>query len=282
MRLVHTVSELRREIAGWRAGGETIGLVPTMGNLHAGHLDLLAAARENADRVIVSIFVNPLQFGPNEDFDRYPRTLAEDQARLESADCDLLFAPSVDEVYPQGRTAGTRIVVPGISELLEGEFRPGFFDGVATVVGILFNQVQPDVALFGRKDYQQLLVIRRMVADLHLPIRLVGVATRREPDGLAMSSRNQYLTAAERSLAPGLHRALSAVAQRLRSGSRDFEAVADEARRMLERQGFKPQYLSIRDPDDLGAPRLDGRGWVVLSAALLGRTRLIDNVEVPA
>lgn len=282
MRTVHTVTELRREVAAWRQQRERIGLVPTMGNLHAGHLDLVAQARSAADRVVASIFVNPLQFGPNEDFDRYPRTLSDDQARLEAAGCDLVFAPSIDEMYPRGRSSGARVIIPGLSELLEGEFRPGFFDGVATVVSILFNQVQPDVALFGRKDYQQYLVIRRLVAELHLPIEIIGVPTRREPDGLAMSSRNQYLNANERSLSAGLYRALSAVAQRLRSGSRDFDGVADEARRMLERQGFKPQYLSIRDPDDLGAPRPDGRGWVVLAAAMLGRTRLIDNVEVPA
>ncbi|MDB5968904.1 MAG: Pantothenate synthetase [Hydrocarboniphaga sp.] len=282
MRLVHTVAEVRREIAAWRANGESVGFVATMGNLHAGHLDLVAEAKAKTDRVVASIFVNPLQFGPNEDFDRYPRTLPDDCARLDPAGCDLVFAPSVDEMYPRGRSNIAQVSVPGISGLLEGEFRPGFFEGVATVVSILFHIVQPDFAMFGRKDYQQFMVIRRMVAELHMPLQVVGVATRREPDGLAMSSRNQYLNQSERPVAPGLFRALSAVAQRLRTGSRDFQALEDEAKKLLEHQGFKPQYLAIRDPDDLGAPRAGGRGWVLLVAAHLGRTRLIDNLEVAA
>ena len=280
MRLVHTVAEVRREVAAWRANGETVAFVPTMGNLHAGHLDLVAEARAKADHVVVSIFVNPLQFGPNEDFDRYPRTLRDDCARLDPAGCDLVFAPSVDEMYPRGRSNIAQVSVPGISQLLEGEFRPGFFEGVATVVSILFHIVQPDFAMFGRKDYQQFLVVRRLVAELHMPLQIIGVPTRREPDGLAMSSRNQYLNPNERSVAPSLHRALAAVAQRLRSGSRDFQALEDEARKVLEHQGFKPQYLLIRDPDDLGEPRADGRAWVLLVAAFLGRTRLIDNLEM--
>lgn len=280
MRVVHTVAEVRREVAAWRANGERVGFVATMGNLHAGHLDLVAEARARADRVVASIFVNPLQFGPNEDFDRYPRTLPDDCARLDPAGCDLVFAPGVDEMYPRGRSNIAQVSVPGISQLLEGEFRPGFFEGVATVVSILFHIVQPDIALFGRKDYQQYLVVRRMVAELQMPLQVIGVPTRREPDGLAMSSRNQYLNPNERSVAPGLHRALAAVAQRLRSGSRDFQALEDEAAKLLAHQGFKPQYLVIRDPDDLGAPRGDGHAWVLLAAAHLGRTRLIDNLEV--
>jgi pantoate--beta-alanine ligase len=282
MRTVHTISELRREVAQWRRDGARIGFVPTMGNLHAGHLELVERARERADRVVSSVFVNPLQFGPNEDFDRYPRTLPDDQRRLESVDCDLLFAPSVDEMYPAGRAGIAQVRVPGLSDILEGEYRPGFFEGVATVVSILFHQVQPDLAVFGRKDYQQWQVIRRMVRELHMPIDIIGSPTRREPDGLAMSSRNQYLSAEERTLAPALYRALSAVAQRLRSGDRQFDAVADEAKRMLDRKGFKTQYLVIRDPDQLGAPRAEADGWVVLVAAHLGRTRLIDNLEVSA
>ena len=280
MRVVHTVAALRRELAGFRRNGERVALVPTMGNLHAGHLDLVAQARAQADRVVATVFVNPLQFGPNEDFDRYPRTLPEDRARLEPAGCDLLFAPSVAEIYPRGRQNLATVSVPGLGDILEGEFRPGFFDGVATVVSILFHLVQPDVALFGRKDYQQFRVVQRLVADLHLPLTLVGVPTRREPDGLAMSSRNQYLSADERSVAPALYRALAAVAQRLRTGSRDFAALEDEASRLLANQGFKPQYLLVRDPDDLGEPRAEGRGWVIVVAAHLGRTRLIDNLEV--
>jgi pantoate--beta-alanine ligase len=280
MRLVHTVAEIRREVAAWRAKGESVAFVATMGNLHSGHLDLVAEAKAKADRVVASIFVNPLQFGPNEDFDRYPRTLPDDCAKLDPAGCDLVFAPSVDEMYPRGRNNIAQVSVPGISKLLEGEFRPGFFEGVATVVSILLHIVQPDFAMFGRKDFQQYLVVRRMVAELHIPLQIVGVPTRREPDGLAMSSRNQYLDQHERSLAPGLYRALSAVAQRLRTGSRDFHALEEEAKKVLEHQGFKPQYLVIRDADDLGAPRADGQAWVLLVAAHLGRTRLIDNLEI--
>jgi len=282
VRLVHTIAEVRREVAAWRARGETVAFVPTMGNLHAGHLDLVTEARAKADRVVASIFVNPLQFGPNEDFDRYPRTLSDDCLRLDPVGCDLVFAPSVDEMYPRGRLNLSQVAVPGISQLLEGEFRPGFFEGVATVVSILFHIVQPDVAMFGRKDFQQLMVVRRMVSDLHMPLTIVGVPTRREPDGLAMSSRNQYLSPDERSLAPGLYRALSAVAQRLRTGSRDFAALEDEARKLLEHQGFKPQYFVIRNADDLGPPAPSSRSWVLLVAAHLGRTRLIDNLEVSA
>lgn len=282
MKTVHTVGELRREVAQWRQAGQRIAFVPTMGNLHAGHLDLVERARQEADRVVASVFVNPLQFGPNEDFDRYPRTLAEDRLKLEAAGCDLLFAPDVDEMYPQGRTGIARVSVPGLGEVLEGEFRPGFFDGVATVVSILFNQVQPDVAVFGRKDYQQFLVVSRMVRELHLPIRMIGQPTRREPDGLAMSSRNQYLSPDERLLAPALYRALNAVAQRLRAGERDFEALAAEAQRLLDRQGFRTQYFVIRDPASLAPATAQTAGWVILAAAHLGRTRLIDNLEVPA
>lgn len=279
MRTVHSVKELRAEVAQWRARGERVGFVPTMGNLHAGHLELVERARRLCDRVVASIFVNPLQFGPNEDFDRYPRSLPEDRVKLEAAGCDLLFAPAVEEMYPRGRAGLTTVSVPGISAILEGEFRPGFFEGVATVVSILFHQVQPDVAVFGRKDYQQLLVVRRMSQDLHLPVEVIGHPTRREPDGLAMSSRNQYLSAQERPLAAGLYRALCAVAQRLRTGERDFDALSMEAQRVLENQGFRPQYLLVRDAD-LGPPRPEGPAWVILAAAQLGRTRLIDNLEV--
>ncbi|WP_341919868.1 pantoate--beta-alanine ligase [Hydrocarboniphaga effusa] len=282
MKTVHTVAELRREIAQWRKSGERLGFVPTMGNLHAGHLELVARARSETDRVVVSVFVNPLQFGPTEDFDRYPRTLPDDRIKLEAAGCDLLFAPSVDEMYPHGRNGIARVSVPGISEVLEGQFRPGFFEGVATVVSILFHQVQPDVAVFGRKDYQQYLVVRRMAAELHMPITVLANPTQREPDGLAMSSRNQYLSSDERKLAPGLYRALSAVAQRLRSGERDFGVLEREASGVLDRQGFRTQYLVVRDPESLGPAKPDGTGWVVLVAAHLGRTRLIDNLEIPA
>jgi pantoate--beta-alanine ligase len=277
MQTVHAVAELRAQIAAWRRAGESVGFVPTMGNLHRGHLELVSRSRALAARTVVSVFVNPLQFGPNEDFDRYPRTLSEDSEKLRGAACDLLYAPSVAEMYPRGREGLTGVRVPGMSDILEGEFRPGFFEGVATVVNILFNQVQPDVAVFGEKDYQQLQVIRRMTADLHLPIRIEGHATAREADGLALSSRNQYLAPAERSQAPLIHRALSETADALRAGRRDFRALQDEGVQHLKAQGFAPQYLEIRHLD-LSAPQEHGDAWVILVAAFLGRTRLIDNL----
>ena len=278
-RIVHAVAELRAVVAQWRREGQRIAFVPTMGNLHEGHLRLVAAARQRADKVVASIFVNPLQFGPNEDFDRYPRTLRQDREKLETAHCDLLFAPSAEEMYPRGRQGLTVVTVPELSGLLCGRYRPGHFDGVTTVVNILFNQVQPDLALFGEKDYQQLFLIRRMVSDLHLPIELVGVPTERETDGLALSSRNQYLSAAERERAGGVHRALEAVAAALESGRRDYASIAAEQLNVLESAGFSPQYLEIRRPD-LSAPAAADRHWVVLVAAYLGKTRLIDNRSV--
>lgn len=279
MQTFHTVAELRAVLGAWRAAGERVAFVPTMGNLHAGHIGLVGEARQRAPRTVASVFVNPLQFGPNEDFGRYPRTLPADAAQLAAAGCDLLFAPAVEEMYPQGLGATTVRVGGTVTEVLEGEFRPGHFEGVATVVNILFNLVQPDLALFGQKDYQQLAVIRRMVADLRLPIEVVGVPTRRAEDGLALSSRNQYLGAEERRQAPTVHRVLEAVATGLRAGRRDFAALQSEAASTLQRAGFRPQYVAIRAPD-LGDPEPDGRSWVVLVAAFLGTTRLIDNLVV--
>ncbi|MGQ0697915.1 MAG: pantoate--beta-alanine ligase [Panacagrimonas sp.] len=276
MLTVHTVAELRAQVAHWKREGHRVGFVPTMGNLHAGHLQLVTRSRELAQRTVASIFVNPLQFGPNEDFDRYPRTLAEDALRLEAVDCDLLFAPRVAEMYPRGREGLSGVRVPALSEQLEGAFRPGFFDGVATVVSILFNQVQPDVAVFGQKDWQQLQVVRRMVADLHVPIEIVGHPTARDADGLALSSRNQYLSATERSQAPAMHHALVAAAAGLSAGRRDFAALQSEAMASLEQAGFVPQYVEIRNAD-MGLPDIVETQWVVLAAAFLGRTRLIDN-----
>lgn len=276
MQTVHTVAELRAQVAAWRREGARIGLVPTMGNLHEGHLQLVARARILVDRVVASVFVNPLQFGPTEDFERYPRTLPADAAKLDGAGCALLFAPDVAEMYPRGRENLALVRVPGISEELDGAFRPGHFDGVATVVSILFHQVQPDVAVFGEKDWQQLQVIRRMVADLHLPIAIVGEPTARAADGLALSSRNQYLSQAERALAPEIHRTLVDLAGALKSGRRDYERLQGEALARLTRAGFAPQYVEIRAPD-LRPARADAREWVVLVAAFLGKTRLIDN-----
>ncbi|HSW15418.1 MAG TPA: pantoate--beta-alanine ligase [Solimonas sp.] len=279
MKTVHTVAELRAQVAEWRRAGQRIAFAPTMGNLHAGHLKLIRRAREEADRVVSSVFVNPLQFGPTEDFGRYPRTLSADQAGLSTVGCDLLFAPSVEEMYPNGREHLCKLSLPHYSTMLEGAFRPGHFDGVATVVSILFNQVQPDVALFGEKDYQQLLVIRRMVADLHLPIRILGVPTEREADGLAMSSRNQYLSSEERQTAAQIYASLSEVADGLRAGRRDFEQLAAGGLQRLLSHGFQPQYLEIRSPD-LAPPGAQDASYVILVAAYLGKTRLIDNLIV--
>lgn len=279
MLTIHTIPELRAQLAAWRRNGERIAFVPTMGNLHRGHLELVRRGREVAQRVVSSVFVNPLQFGPNEDFSRYPRTLAQDQAALVAAGADLLFAPAAQEVYPRGMAGLTRVSVPEISNILCGQFRPGHFDGVTTVVSILFNLVHPDVALFGEKDYQQLFVIRRMVSDLHMPIEVIGVATEREPDGLALSSRNQYLTGDERRLAPELYATLCEVAEKLKAGRRDFSALCYAGIKRLEASQFRPQYLEVR-AQDLGEPRRDGDRFAILAAAYLGKTRLIDNVTV--
>lgn len=277
--VVHTVAELRERLRPWRREGDRIALVPTMGNLHAGHLKLVEEAHARAQRVVVSVFVNPLQFGPHEDFRNYPRTLEADRLKLQSAQADILFAPSVEEMYPQGQETVTRVTVPDLSAILEGEFRPGHFAGVATVVAKLFNMVRCDVALFGKKDYQQLLVIRRMVEDLWLPVEIVGINTVREADGLAMSSRNQYLTDAERREAPLLHRSLTKVADALRAGRRDFEGLQAEAARELS-TCMHPDYVAVRDARNLNAPQADTAALVVLAAAWLGKARLIDNIEV--
>lgn len=281
MKTVHTVSELRGQVGDWRRRGLRIGFVPTMGNLHAGHIQLVQHARTRADRVVASVFVNPLQFAPNEDFDSYPRSLPNDQAQLQVAQCDLLFAPSQAEMYPRGRDKLSGVRVPAIADILEGCFRPGFFDGVATVVSILFNQVQPDLAVFGEKDYQQLLIVRRMVADLHMPVEIVASPTARAADGLALSSRNQYLSAEERLAAPAVARTLAVVCGHLQAGRRDYATLQDEAMTVLRSSGLMPQYLEIRAPD-LAVPAADASAWVILAAATLGRTRLIDNRSVSA
>ena len=279
MQVVHSAAELAAQVAAWRAAGERIALVPTMGNLHAGHLALVAEARHRAPRVVVSIFVNPLQFGPNEDYGRYPRTLPEDARQLEAAQADLVFAPPVEEVYVNGFPPATTITVAPIGNELEGAFRPGFFTGVATVVAILFDLVRPDLAVFGEKDWQQLQIVRRMAADLRLGVDVVGLPTERADDGLALSSRNQYLSVDERSRAPALHRALRAIADGLRAGRRDFMALCDEQLPQLRAAGFTPQYLEVRAPD-LSAPAVDADRFVVLAAAVLGTTRLIDNLPL--
>ncbi|HET7306502.1 MAG TPA: pantoate--beta-alanine ligase [Gammaproteobacteria bacterium] len=279
MMKVEQVAPLRAAVAEWRAAGERVALVPTMGNLHAGHMALVARARELADRVVVSIFVNPLQFGPSEDLAAYPRTPEADRARLTKAGVDVLFAPDVDVMYPQGEALAT-VHVAGLEDILCGASRPGHFSGVATVVAKLFNMVAPDVAVFGNKDYQQLAVIRRMVADLAFPIEIVGVATVREPDGLAMSSRNRYLGQDERSRAPTLYQTLNEAAECISVGGRDFAALEASASQALQAAGFNPDYVAVRDPETLAAPDASSHRFVVLAAAWLGRARLIDNVVV--
>jgi pantoate--beta-alanine ligase len=276
---IERLEDLRARIAGWRAAGERVAFVPTMGNLHQGHLTLVREALGRAERVVASLFVNPLQFGAGEDLDAYPRTLEQDRRLLEETGCDLLFAPAASVVYPRGQSGQTRVAVPGLSEILCGATRPGHFVGVATVVCKLFNMVQPDVALFGEKDFQQLLVIRRMVEDLNLPVEIVGVPTVREPDGLAMSSRNGYLSAEERARAPALYRSLTQAAQSLRQGVA-IEEVARAAVAALRESGLTPDYVAVRRADDLGPADEDDVNIVILGAAALGRARLIDNLSV--
>jgi len=271
-------SELRQRVHQWRSAGLRIAFVPTMGNLHAGHGNLVKQASLLADRVIVSIFVNPLQFGPNEDFAAYPRTPDEDYKLLRSLNADLLFTPSVEEMYPRGQVETARVQVPGLDEILCGAFRPGHFTGVATIVTKLLNLVQPDVALFGEKDYQQLMIIRRAATDLCMPMEIVGVETMREPDGLAMSSRNRYLSEQDRRVAPHIFAELERARQAIESGARDFEALEQAGFAALQRSGFRPDYFSIRDAATLG-PATAGTELVVLTAARIGRARLIDNVK---
>jgi pantoate--beta-alanine ligase len=279
MLTITDVEALRAELARWH-GADRVALVPTMGNLHVGHASLIGHARTLAARVVVSIFVNPLQFDREEDLAAYPRTLKEDCSRLRELDVDILFLPSVEAMYPRGMESATRVEVPHLSGLLEGEKRPGHFIGVATVVTKLLNMVQPDVAVFGEKDYQQLLIIQQLVTDLNLPVEIVGLPTVREPDGLAMSSRNRRLTAEERAQAPGLFRAVRRVGAFVAEGRRDYEVLEHQAVQDLERLGFRPDYVSVRRASDLGTPGGADRDLVVVAAAWLGRTRLIDNIRV--
>ena len=282
MIVAETIDDLRREIEGLRAASKRIAFVPTMGNLHAGHRRLMEEARRHADAVVASIYVNPLRFGPQEDFAAYPRTPEADRALLEAAGVGLLFYPDDAVIYPRGREASTRIEVPGVSDILCGASRPGHFRGVATVVNRLFQLVRPDLAMFGKKDYQQLLVIRLMVADFGLPIEIIGVDTVREPDGLAMSSRNGYLTAAERQVAARLHATLQAVAGQMSDAGAVAGSVGPieaEAMEKLAAAGFRPDYVSIRRQQDLAVPGPGDRQLVALAAAWLGRARLIDNLE---
>ncbi len=278
MQTLHAIAPLRQRVRAWREEGKQIAFVPTMGHLHRGHMALVERGRQIADRLVVSIFVNPLQFGPSEDYARYPRTLERDALMLAEAGVDLLFAPSVEEMYPH-REAHTRVVVPGLSEILCGASRPGHFEGVTTVVAKLFNLVQPHVAVFGEKDYQQLLIVRRMVEDLGMPVEIAAVPTVREADGLAMSSRNSYLTPEERRIAPFLYQTLLALARRLQGGEEAYPEMEREAERALEGRGFRPEYVRILTPE-LTPPAPGEGAFRVLAAAWLGKARLIDNLEV--
>lgn len=278
MQTVTDAAAIRAAIRGWRAAGQIVGFVPTLGNLHAGHHSLLKLARARADRVVASVFVNPTQFGPGEDYERYPRTLAQDQAGLAEVGCDILFAPEVSTIYPFGPAASVSIHVPVITDTLEGAHRPGHFDGVATVVAKLFSLVQPDLAVFGQKDFQQLKVIERMVADLSLSVKVMAAPTLRDEDGLAMSSRNQYLSTQERARAPQIYSILQQMRDLFRQGH-NWQALEQAAKARLERAGFVPDYIAIRRAEDLAEPGADEReGLVALVAARLGSTRLIDNL----
>src|SRR3954452_8834591 len=247
METVTTIAGVRERVRAWHREGLRVAFVPTMGNLHPGHVSLIDAARRHGDRFVSSIFVNPMQFGPNEDFAHYPRSPTQDERMLAEAGCDLMFMPDVAEIYPNGAERATRIDVPGLSRILCGEFRPGHFEGVATIVAKLFHIVDPDVAVFGEKDFQQLTVIRRMVADLCLRVEVVGAPTVRESDGLAMSSRNQYLDAAQRALAPTIYRQLQQAVAALAAGSRDFASIEGAGRAALDGAGLRTDYFSVRD-----------------------------------
>ncbi|KPK61283.1 MAG: pantoate--beta-alanine ligase [Gammaproteobacteria bacterium SG8_31] len=280
MDIYSRIEELRATVRGWRRDGKVIGFVPTMGNLHDGHLSLIDMARQRADKVVASIFVNPLQFGEGEDFSSYPRTEERDRRLLEDNGCDGLFMPAVKELYPEGGMPVTIVEVPELSNILCGAHRPGHFRGVTTVVAKLFNLVEPDLAVFGEKDYQQLVVIRRMVEDLCFPVEIVPAPTGREPDGLAMSSRNQYLTESERRTAPSMYRELQRVARVISEGERDLGKACDAAVAALWEEGFRPDYFEVRRASDLAEVGADDRDLVILAAARLGRARLIDNVRL--
>ncbi len=280
MQTVSSLAGLRAVIGRWKRSGYTIALVPTMGNLHDGHISLLNHARECADRTVLSIFVNPIQFGKGEDYDKYPSTLADDKNKLEKYGLDLLFTPDLKQLYPGGTDTDTRINVPELSNILCGESRPNHFSGVATVVAKLLGNVQPDMAFFGEKDYQQLLVIKRIAHDLCLPVDIVGLPIVREPDGLAMSSRNAYLAQSERCRAPEIYRTLKAAAESLRHGKKGIDDIEQEALDRLEKAGFRPEYVSIRRTEDLRTPIPGDTRLSILVAAWLGPARLIDNLKV--
>ncbi len=281
MLIIETIPLLRREIRRWRQEGKRIALVPTMGNLHQGHLTLVEEAKARADVVVVSVFVNPMQFDRPDDLARYPRTLQEDCEKLTRLGVDLVFAPSEKEVYPKGLEQQTYVDVPSLSTMLEGASRPGHFRGVSTIVSKLFNLIQPDIACFGEKDFQQLALIRKMVSDLNFDIDIVGVPIVRGPDGLALSSRNGYLTADERRLAPRLYNIMSHLATQLENGERNIDELLEQATSRLREAGLQPDELFVRDADTLLDVNVDTKTAVILVSAWLGKARLIDNMRVP-
>ena len=280
MQTISDIAQLRALRREWQINGLQIGFVPTMGNLHLGHLSLVEAAKREADIVVVSIFVNPMQFGAGEDLDNYPRTLAEDSAQLESLGVDVIFTPCAKDIYPRGLEQQTFVEVPGISYMICGASRPGHFRGVATVVTKLFNMVQPNIAYFGEKDYQQVQVIKAMVADLSMNLDIVSVPTMRHEDGLAMSSRNGYLNAQQRAIAPTLYRVLSDIKQALLNGSNDHSQLIKDGNARLAEAGFKPDYIEIRNAQTLQPAGFAEKELVILGAAFLGKTRLIDNLPL--
>jgi pantoate--beta-alanine ligase len=282
MRIISTIAELRETVREWRLARESIAFVPTMGNLHAGHASLVGAAHLHGRRVVASVFVNPLQFGPNEDFAAYPRTPDDDFALLSELGADVLFLPTVAEMYPKGTTGSTIVDVPELSNILCGAVRPGHFQGVATVVVKLLSLVQPDVAIFGEKDYQQLTIIRTSVVDLCLPVKIVGAPTVRADDGLALSSRNRYLSPAERATAPAIYRALDVARRRLESGDTDYAAIQQQGIEAIAQAGIQPEYFEVRSAARLAQPSPADVALVVLAAGRLGKARLIDNLQCQA
>ena len=269
---------LRSTVRDWHQQGQKVALVPTMGNLHEGHLQLVKQAQQLADKVVVSIFVNPTQFVAGEDFETYPRTIEDDLSHLKSIDTDLTFLPDIDEVYSDGLEVDPQLVAPELGDIFCGAFRPGHFNGVATVVSKLLKMVQPDIAIFGNKDYQQLLVIKKLVADLNLPVEIIGAEIVRETSGLALSSRNRYLSQQEKEIAADLYQTLSGIAEAIEAGNNDYQKLEADAIEKLDNKGFKTEYLSIRNADDLTEPA-EGE-LVVLAAVWLGKARLIDNIHI--
>lgn len=280
MLVISDIQVLRATVRAWRQAGQTVAFVPTMGNLHQGHLKLVDEARQRADKVIVSIFVNPLQFGANEDLAKYPRTLSDDCAGLSEHHADAVFTPTAELVYPRGLAAQTAVEVPNIGDAHCGASRPGHFRGVATIVSKLFNLVQPDIALFGKKDYQQLAVIRQLTVDLSFPIEIIGIQTERAADGLALSSRNGYLSAEQRATAPMIYQQLQWLRQQIIQGNADFRGLEQQLADTLLQAGFKPDYIHICERQTLELANSNSKPLVILLAAYLGTTRLIDNLEV--